>query len=65
MRLSTKSKFFVISSDELDDEYELELDGISVQRVDEYKYLGYVVRDDVDYAGHVEARLEAAQRIQT
>ena len=48
MRLSTKSKYFVINSDELDDELELTLDGVVIERVEEYKYLGFTMKPKAD-----------------
>ena len=41
MRLSVKSKYFVINSNQFDDEFELRLDGIEIERVNGYKYLGF------------------------
>ena len=60
MRLSDKSKYFVINSDELDDEYDLVLDGIEIERVGEYKYLGYRIQETVDCDSHLQSRLQAA-----
>ena len=60
MRLSAKSKYYVINSDQLDDEFDLQLDGIEIERVDGYKYLGFNMQDSADFSEHISSRLKAA-----
>ena len=48
MRLSNKSKNYAVNSDELDDEFELTLDGVEIARVDEYKYFGFIMKSKAD-----------------
>ena len=40
-RLSMKSKYCMINSDEFDDGFELVLNRLAVKRVDEHKYLRF------------------------
>ena len=44
MRLSTKSKYCMINSDEFDDGFELVLNNLAVERVNEHKYLRFNIQ---------------------
>ena len=65
IRLSEKSKYYVINNDHLYDDLELKLDGIYIERVNRYKSLGFNMQNSADFSEHISNRLQSAQDIQT
>ena len=46
MRLYPKSAYLIVNSNSADDSYSLILDGLSLERVDQFKYLDFEIRFD-------------------
>ena len=39
------------------------MDEIEIERVNEYKYLGFEMSEQIDYSKHLENRFKAAQQV--